>query len=453
MRITRHFARFCWIFILLMLPLQLSAEPGFKWGFRERIRHTYMNNTMDFKANLDDKQAFFRIRTNLWGQYSFGRFAVRAQLTNEFRPYTIVRTRDQAKEFTLDEIIFDNLFLKYTSESKNLTVIVGRQNLIYGEGFILLEGGPWDGSRSIYHDAVKISVKNGATTVDLLGISNPAYDYRLPKFSFVDPDKKYLGLPKNKDGHQWMNDGLEEALGLYVTRKGEKGASIEGYYFYKTERPDFAIPTFSDITEDQRRMRIIHTLGGRLVHPFSEKMKLSTEWAYQTGSQAANKISAYGGYVNLGYTLVPQRKGVLTAGVNLLSGDDPNTADIEGWNPLFSRWPKWSELYIYSHTIENIDGARKVAYWTNTLAPNLKFVINANSKVSVTFWLHHLQALQASGPGDGKTRGNEVQLWIKAKFTKQLSGHFLYDLFMPGDFYPEPLANASFIRFELMFTL
>ncbi len=35
-----------------------------------------------------------------------------------------------------------------------------------------------------------------------------------------------------------------------------------------------------------------------------------------------------------------------------MSGDDPSTDDNEGWDPLFSRWPKWSELYIYSLATE-----------------------------------------------------------------------------------------------------
>ena len=452
---TQRVVRVLWVLLLPVFVGQLFAKPNFKWGVRERVRHTYMNNNMDFNPDSDDEQGFFRIRTNLWGEIGFNKhFTARAMLTNEFRPYTIVRSSDEAadKEMTFDEIIFDNLYLKYTTGGENpLTVILGRQNLIYGEGFILLEGGPWDGSRSIYHDALKISLKRDDLTIDLLGISNPTHDYRLPKIAFFETDGKYLGLPK-ANGHQMMNDGLEEALGLYITKKPKKGTQLEGYYFYKTERPDYALPSFSNITQDQLSMLFVHTIGGRVVHPFTNKFKLMTEWAYQTGGQAENKVGAYGGYANLAYTLVPEKKGVLTGGVNVLSGDDPETADVEGWNPLFSRWPKWSELYIYSQTAENIGGGRKVAYWTNTLAPNIKYVMDIHSKVNMTLWLHQLQAMQASGPGDGKTRGSEFQLWLKFKFNKLLTGHFLYDYFMPGDFYPEPRANASFIRVELMYT-
>lgn len=450
-----HSAQFCWIIVLLMLPFQLFAGPSFKWGFRERVRHTYMNNNMDFNKGNDDQQGFFRVRTNVWGQYDINKnFSVKLQLTNEFRKYTIIRESDKAKEFTLDEIILDNLFLKYTTGGENpVTVTVGRQNLIYGEGFIMLEGGPWDGSRAIFHDAVKVSYQRGATTFDVLGISNPAIDENFTPFSFTEADTRYLGLPKDSEGRQWLNDGDEKALGLYVTHKAAKGASLEGYYFFKTEEPQYAIPTFSTLTADQQKKRSIHTVGWRAVYPINEKTKLRAESATQFGSQADNKIGAFGSYFYLDRTICPKRKGVMSAGLNILSGDDPATADIEGWNPIFSRWPKWSELYIYSQTGENIDGARKVAYWTNTVQPNIKFVANILPKVNMTLWFHHLQALQASGPGDGKVRGNEIQLWLKVNIMKGLTGHFLYDYFMPGDFYPEPQTNATFMRFELMYTL
>jgi hypothetical protein len=445
-----------WSFILFWtIAGQLTAAPAFKWGLQERLRNTFMNNNVDFNKDKDDKQDFYRFRTTAWGQYDFSsKLSVRVQINNEFRHYTDTRVSDTGRENTGDEIIFEHLFLKYTTAGQNpVTVTLGRQNLMYGEGFILLEGNPWDGSRTIFHDAAKISYKKGDVTYDFLGISNSRYDYRLPKLSFTEKDKKYLGLPKNADGDQLLNDGLEEAIGLYVTKKPATGTQFEGYYFFKVEHPDYVLPAFSDITTAQKTRLNLHTIGGRMVHPLATNLKLLTEWAYQIGGQADNKISAYGGYANIAYTLCPKKSGTLTAGFNLLSGDDPKTADVEGWDPLFSRWPKWSELYIYSQTAENNGGGRKIAYWSNTFAPNLKFDMVLNSKVDITLWAHHLQAFYSIASGNGLTRGDELQLWVRFKFTKMLTGHFLADYFMPGDFYADPRTNAVFIRGELMYTL
>jgi hypothetical protein len=364
----------------------------------------------------------------------------------------VTRYADKDKESTFDEIFIDNLYINYTTGGDNpLSVTLGRQNLIYGEGFILLEGAPWDGSRAIYHDAIKVSLKRGKTTFDLLGIANNTYDNLFPTAKFYDKDKQYKQLFKDAEGNKWMNDGAENAIGLYVKNAASAGKSFEGYYFLKMESPDPWLPKPS-ITDAQLEDLTLHTIGGRAVYPFTENLGVVTEWAYQMGSQSDHKQSSYGGYLDVNYKAWPKKSGVATAGVYALSGDDPETADIEGWNPIFSRWPKWSELYIYS-TIgpETNGGAGKVAYNSNMLVPNLKYVMDIIPGLNVTLWYHNLSAFQ-EGLGGGKARGNEFQCWVKMKFNNFFTGHVLYDYFIPGNFYPDGADNAKFIRFELMYT-
>jgi hypothetical protein len=452
-----------WTLVLLLFVGQLYAEVKFKWGARERIRHTYMNNNMDFtdtftdaegKTQADDEQGFFRVRTNLWGSAQFTEcLSAKLQITNEFRPVTITRASDEGKDFTFDEIFIDNLFLNYKKGIVNLTV--GRQNIIYGEGFVMLEGAPWDGSRAIYHDAIKLSlnVKKG-TTVDLLGIHNTPYDELFPTVKLYDKEKAYKQLSKDADGNKWMNDGVEDALGVYATHKADGGKQFEGYYFLKMEEPKPWIN--KGISEAQLEDLTLNTIGGRVTYPVNDKLGVVTEWAYQMGSQSDYNQSSYGGYLNLNYKLMPEKKGTGTLGVYVLSGDDPETADIEGWNPIFSRWPKWSELYIYS-TIgpETYGGAGKVAYMSNIIAPNLKYVMDVAPGVNLTLWYHNLSAFYATGPGTGTNRGNEFQCWVKVgldKYLPGLTGHVLYDYFIPGDFYADGADAAQFLRFELMYT-
>jgi len=438
--------------ILILTPLY-AQQSSVDWGFRERVRNTYMNNNQDFNEDSDDEYDFFRIRTNVWGSYSFSKFTAKLQLTNEFRSYTVL---PEAKEgnFTFDEIIIDNLFVNWNSGGENpFSVTVGRQNLIYGEGFILLEGAPWDGSRAIYHDAVKLSLKRGPTTIDLLGISNTRKEKRLPVVQFGNLQNKPEGLPKDEDGDQWMNDGLEQALGLYAVHNCQTGARYDVYYFLKMTDPD----PWIDFGAPEDKLTL-NTIGGRAVYPFSSSLNLTTEWAYQIGSQGDFKQNSYGGYAYLSYLLNPENKAKLTGGFNLLSGDDPDTQDNEGWNPLFSRWPKWSELYIYSQVMETVQGAHKVAYWTNTFSPYLKFDMAISPKISLQACYYHLEALHKTHlwspePTPGTTRGDELQLLLKFNFMKGLTGHFLFDYFMPGNFYPEPRTDGVFIRGELMYTL
>jgi hypothetical protein len=167
--------------------------------------------------------------------------------------------------------------------------------------------------------------------------------------------------------------------------------------------------------------------------------------------------TSFGGYGWVSVILDPKRpdpkaKGLITAGFALLSGDDPSTLDKnEGWNPLFSRYPKWSELYVYSMAAET---AGRPAYATNTLNPYVKFDRTLHKKVSFQGVLYHYRALQArkfrDGSTSGKTRGSEVQALFQFTFNKYVTGHFLFDRFFSGDFYQAPRANGSFIRGELM---
>jgi hypothetical protein len=459
MRGNQFFTAMVLICLLFLSVLPLSAADNnvkLTWGFSERIRNEYQNNIQDYNKDKLDKIDYFRIRTSLWGQMAYGsNLTLFAQLTNEFRPYLIDNKRfkdfpdKKKRDFTFDEIFFDNLYLKYTTGSTTpVTFTIGRQNLMYGEGFVLMDGGPWDGSRAIYHDAVKVSLKSGTTTIDMLGISNTRVEERLPVLRGKKlSDGELLGQTKD----QWMNDGKEAAVGLYMVQKLEKFGQVDAYFIYKQENPNpqININASKDILK-------LNTLGARIMHPLDAKWTLTTEWAGQIGSQGTYDQKSWGGYGYLTYLLKKEPKAAVTGGCIALSGDDPKTHDNEGWNPLFSRWPKWSELYIYSTLIETINGAKRVAYSTNTLSPYLSYSMTVHKLVSFTANWYHLRAFQSRMIGteeSGKIRGNELQLWVYFKWTPKFTSHILLDYFMPGNFYAEPRSSGMFLRGEIMYRL
>ena len=39
-------------------------------------------------------------------------------------------------------------------------------------------------------------------------------------------------------------------------------------------------------------------------------------------------------------------------GYEYLSGDDPSTDTNEAFDPLWARWPQWSENYVYTYAME-----------------------------------------------------------------------------------------------------
>jgi hypothetical protein len=422
-----------------------------KLGMSERIRNEYYNNTTDMNADKNDQNDYFRIRTSVWGQVQYKSYITAyAKFTNEFRKY-IKDPKVPKRDFTWDEIFVDNLYLKLDSPCKRFALTVGRQNLMYGEGFILMDGSPWDGSRSIYYDAVKLSATFGKTVVDLLGIDNTRIEDRLP---VIRSDELSDGKLKGQTKDQMMNDGEEKAFGAYVTTTAWSKAKIEAYGIRKIEKPNPWIPkgpvNKSDLT--------LNTLGARLSgFAVTPRLGLTAEWAYQFGDQGAINQNSFGGYTYLTYQMWPDQKDAVSFGFIALSGDDPKTANNEGWNPLFSRWPKWSELYIYSIMNETIEGASRVAYWTNLFAPYLSYTAPLTPKLTIILNYFNLNAMQArtftDGILSGKARGNEVQCWLKYVYNKNISGHILLDYLIPGTFYQEPRTPGPFIRGELLFAI
>ncbi len=412
-----------------------TQSPKIKFGFIERVRSEYYDNIIDFNKEEDDFTHYLRIRTSLWAQFTpAANLSLYAKVTNENRPHF---RHPQDKEWEIHEFFVDNLYLKWTTQTKTpVTLTLGRQDLIYGEGFILLEGGPWDGSRAIYHDAVKISVQSGATVIDLLGISNTKDEERLPVI---------------EDADQKLNDFDETAVGAYLVTKKIPNMQIDAYVIHKREK-----------SPDELKL---NTLGARFARAMKNRIAFTTEWTLQMGTRGDTDQRGIGGYAYLSYLLEEKSKATLSGGVNYLSGDDPDTEEYEDWNPLFSRWPKWSELYIYSHLNERNHGVVKVAYWTNTISPYVKLNMDLHKRINLTAVFYNLRAqyprMLRNGEYSGKDRGNEVQLLINFTLHKYLTGHFLYDYFFPGDYYaqsrsavrPFDRAGGQFIRAELMFRI
>ena len=58
----------------------------------------------------------------------------------------------------LDEVVFESLYLDFKRVFvKGLSLRVGRQNLMRGEGFLLFEGNSGDGSRTTYFNAIDLA--------------------------------------------------------------------------------------------------------------------------------------------------------------------------------------------------------------------------------------------------------------------------------------------------------
>ncbi len=393
---------------------------------------------------------YFRFRTRLWGSVTDGDFKLFGRVANEWRKYNDNPNNDNAWDFE-DELVVDQLYLDGTKlMGEKVDVRVGRQDLIYGRGRVILEGTPKDGSRTIYFDAAKLVMHVGAkSTVDLLGI------YNQPENDLVisSEERDLTGVSKG------FNDLTESGGGVYAQFRDMAELPGDLYYLVKDESDwdrNTTDPDGNPLVVEQPG-RLTHTVGARAM-PTVGQVGFEFEGAYQTG-EVANDGADISGYLGFGGatwnlpTAVGKAKPYVGAACYYLSGDDPATADKdEGWNPLWARYPQISELYVYSFDTE------AAGRWSNVMVPYVEagFKISASHKLSLMAgWL---TAPEDNGPGTGDERGMlytaryDFPLLTGVLGEKdQLYGHLLAEVLEPGDYYKVD-DTAYFLRWELVYS-
>jgi hypothetical protein len=127
----------------------------------------------------------------------------------------------------------------------------------------------------------------------------------------------------------------------------------------------------------------------------------------------------------------------------------------EYWNPIFARWPQYSELYVYSF---DTTGAGQ---WQNVSMPHIDFSISPFKNYKSDLLLGYMFAPEANGTGGGHNRGLLFTWWNRFTIKEQLftqkdklTGHLLLELMDPGDYYTgtQREHTAVFARAELNYS-
>jgi len=403
-----------------------KPAPRLKLIFAERFRQ----ETWDNAINLDDASAesfaYTRNKTTLGLQWFAAKgLEITGKLTNELRVYFSPKDRP----FGWNEVFFDNLYMKWKlPKDLPFTLTAGRQDIFLGEGFVIADGNPLDGSRSFYFNALRLDYE--------------AHPNHKIIFLLHSMDTTDTCLPTINDQDQPLIEQPEKALAAYYSGLFGKTA-VDAYVIRKTV--DRAKAT--DVPSG------INTFGGRLVAPLLQPLSLTFEGNIQTGAHGEAVRRALGGLFHFDWSPagVPLLK-TLTFGGIFLSGDRPETERFEAWDPLFSRWPKWSESYIYTFIRES-----RVAYWSNLTSLYGSVVLDFGGRVNAAVTCHRLGADErnpAAFPGGtGVSRGTLLVGKFSYTISRNLSGYFQWDYFRPGDFYFAGASPFNWLRFELMFRL
>jgi len=430
---------------------------GLDWdaGALLRIRQEIIDNVPQAGGAGAPNMNHLRIRPSVWGQVKNEDFKIYLRLTDEFREY--FNPRESRNYQTPDEVVVDNLYMDfYNLFDGKLDLRIGRQDFVgptgptYGSGRVLLDGTPGDGSRTAFMDAIKATIKfDEKNTLDLLAIYN-------------SPDTELSwGHPRRTDGSEpnerqltYINprskDMAEYGGGLYFKSKEIDTIPFELYYLYKRETKA-RMPGGVKLPG-----RGVHTVGTRVTPKLTDTLSAELEGAAQAGEKDGGASTAgYMGYAGLTYKpLVDSTaKPFLTGSIYYLSGDNGQRGKGDndtGWDPLWARWPQFSEMYPYHDS-----GA---CYWSNLIYPSLEAGVGfaPGHKVRASVGPMYVAVEDDLGGGNGDLYG-----WLgvirydfplfKNIFGKRgdLSGHVTAEVLDPGDYYITD-KTAYFLRWEVI---
>jgi hypothetical protein len=412
---------------LAVVPASAEDKPAprLKLIFVERFRFEAWDNAANLDDAAGDNFGYTRNRTTLGLRWLAAKnIEILGKVTNEFRVY--LAPKDRA--FNWHELFFDNLTVKWAIPGRlPFTITAGRQDINLGEGFVIADGTPGDGSRSYYFNALRVDA-------DL------RKDHKLTFFVHAqETSDRYL--PVINERPQALAEQPERALALYYTGS-----------FGKTKLDAYAIRKTTGETEPWPVAERIDTFGLRGQAPLASRLSLTAEGALQTGAHGDAGRSAFGGIVHLDYDItgaLPLLKTVVFGGI-FLSGDRPGTEKIEGWDPIFSRWPKWNESYIYTLTRES-----RQSYWSNLTSLYASLALDFGSRSDGSLMFQRMGAVEAQPGvfpgGTGLGRGTLLKSRLNYKISKFLTGRVIWEHFLPGSFYFPGAASYNWLQFEMIF--
>ncbi len=428
--------------------------PWMNWGADLRIRDEYFNNLLTLNPhdakNLHE-QDYFRFRARVWATVTpVEDVSVFTRLSTEPREWMNPAGYSPYKGhpgLDMTEGMIDGLNVQCRNILQQpATVTVGRQDIFLGDGWLVGEGTPYDGSWTTYLDAGRLTyeMKEQHTTFEAIGIIQDGYDDGW--------------LPTINNQNRIETEQNEKGAVFSAANTSLRAANVTGYFIYKHDNRLNGINGNSGDNAD------IYTLGGRLTGLLGDHWKYSAEGAYQFGrkqdlnvlfpvkSSDYRTLDAFG--VNGKFTWLAKDKlnNQLNVSFEFLSGDNPNSKNDEMFDVLWGRWPRWSEIGLYSYAAETRIGqeanlVRAGLGWSLTPMKDLDF----STAYCALFAPESVPTRGLGGTtlfsDKGNFRGHFIQSVLKYKFNAHVSGHLWGECLFPGDFYvshnPVPFARAE----------
>ena len=416
----------------------------FKWGADLRFRHDSGENPYLTEADPPGHSSSFeRLRVREWNTLSPGKgLELNFRLLWEGRHFWAPASKSP---WDASEILLDNLAAKLRLEALPVTIVVGRQDIVFGEGWLVFDGTPLDGPRTSYFEAVRATVELTAidSVLDLLYIDQTSSgDRRLPPLF----SKKSRLMEQDERG----------AIAYFSNTSIER-TQLDAFFIYKHDEAVLPAGDNGDV----------FTIGGRLARDLSPNLSGRVEGAYQFGHRqnAAmfpsqdSSLSAWGLHGRLTYGFGDPSKNQVCLGYEVLSGTDARDAHNQQFDPLWGRWARYSELFP-----NDVD---RPSDRSNFHRVNLGYQVEPinGMVIQANYHAFFAYANRFSGtPGfseHGRFKGHLLTALIRYRLSRFWSAYLLGECFLPGNYYAAPSDDgplqtrtdpATFLRVEAVFT-
>jgi hypothetical protein len=340
-----------------------------------------------------------------------------------------------------DENVFaDNAYIDLTNLfGAPLDLRMGRQDLMYGTGFVIMDGESDAASTAFYFDGFKATLRMSKT---------------------AKIDAFYLKDEENNRAEISGGDDVNLMGAYFIGECPVMGGKQEAYALNRTD---------DGIDKD------IWMGGFRLSRTFDSGLNYSAEAAYQWGDAYRNQVTgdmldqrALGYKLEVGYA-VPTDSVKLRPfiGYTSMSGDqETGDTDFEGWDVFYGGWPQFGDLLSWvfvngpaqfaTSYPQSTSVAGECNYSNLNLATLGSDITVGKVKTTLSYTMLTVDDISTSNPNLERDNdyGDYYQLIVTFPYNKYLSFTIDASAIDPGDAFPDSnddLAHEFFWETNLKF--
>ncbi|NLW85239.1 MAG: alginate export family protein [Phycisphaerae bacterium] len=426
-----------------------NPMEGLEMGLDLRLREVYAQNMVTVSDDEGDRH-YQRVRPRWSTKWTLDEdITFNTRLTWEFWNYC---KPEGLRSTDFNEAIFDIMNIQFRNAfDLPLTLTVGRQDIILGTGWLVLDGTPADGSRTTFFDAVRGTYQLTDTAkLDMIFIQQ------------YDDESKWL-KPFNhgavRDSRHLTQNQDEKAVILYLTNNVSENFGFDAYYMFKKDKESGLARHYGRTGDDQET----NVIGGRVFGNLDDHWSYSVEGAYQFGRFRPNggefvDQRAFGTNNKLQYSFHDEWRNEIHIGYEYLSGDDTGTGKNERFNTMWGDWPQTQRGGDLQSYIWSAEGNTGEVSNLHRLGVGHSFKPHQNWTMATDYNLLWADENSERGTTEGYSnsgnfRGHMLTGLLTYQCCKNFRTQFLLDYFIPGGYYETPRGDqAYFARVNMEWT-